>query len=442
MLKNPVKTSLALLSGLMIGIGLASSGVFADKEAPSADLPLTELRAFTDIFARIKSDYVEDVSDKKLLENAIRGMLAGLDPHSSYLDPDEFNELQISTSGEFGGLGIEITLENGFIKVIAPMDDTPAQQAGVQAGDLITRIDGAPVKDLDLNDAIKRMRGKPGTDIELTIMREDSDSPLFFRITRNLIQVQSVKSRFLETDYGYVRITSFQNRTPEALHEALARLNKKKSLQGMVLDLRNNPGGILDAAVGVADAFLDKGVIVYHQGKAKDSNKEYHATSADILEGAPIVVLVNRGSASASEIVAGALQDHGRAIILGTKTFGKGSVQTIQEMRDGSAIKLTTARYFTPKGRSIQAEGIAPDIEVDPLKLRIVADKPRTGFEPVKEADLDRHLDNPSTDKSTAKKNAAAKDEPELIQSDYQLYEALNLLKALSIVNPGSSTKK
>lgn len=446
MLNNPVKISLILLSGFVAGIGLTMAhGAFASKSNLKADLPLAELRIFTDVFARIKSDYVDDVDDRELLENAIRGMLSGLDPHSSYLDTDEYGELKITTSGQFGGLGIEVTLENGFVKVIAPMDDTPAQQAGIQAGDLIIRIDDVAVKGLDLNDAIKRMRGKPGSDIELSIIRNNNDTPLTFKITRDIIRVKSVKSRYLEEGYAYIRITSFQSQTPEALHDAIDNLKSSQTLRGLVLDLRNNPGGVLDAAVGVADAFLERGMIVYHEGKADGANRKYNATAKDALDGVAMVVLVNSGSASASEIVAGALQDHSRAIILGTKTFGKGSVQTIQEMRDGSAIKLTTARYFTPKGRSIQAEGIIPDIELDPLKIRII-DNTNNKSNSIKEADLNGHLNNPTTAQNASSSNSnktlvPAKEQP-LIQSDYQLYEAMNLLKALSIVNLALPSKK
>ncbi|NOX92080.1 MAG: S41 family peptidase [Gammaproteobacteria bacterium] len=434
-----LRTLLVLTVGLILGITLAiGQGVFADKNASKATsaLPLDELRSFTEVFARIKKDYVEEVSDKTLLENAIRGMLSGLDPHSSYLDPEHFKELQVGTSGEFGGLGIEVGMEDGFVKVISPIDDTPAQRAGVKAGDLVIRLDEKPVKGMTLHDAVKIMRGKVGTDIVLTIIRDGEEKPLKITITRDIIKVKSVRARDLGDGFGYLRISQFQSRTGENLAEAIEKLKKDNDgkLNGMVLDLRNNPGGVLNAAVEVSDAFLETGLIVYTQGRITDSEMKFNATPRRLLDGAPLVVLVNGGSASASEIVAGALQDHKRAVIIGTRTFGKGSVQTILPLNEKTALKLTTARYYTPSGRSIQAEGVMPDIVLEPLKLT----KLEGLGERVKEADLSGHLDNGNgTDKGKDnKKDAQKENAPELslAQRDYQLFEALNVLKGMSIV--------
>ncbi|MCF6256448.1 MAG: S41 family peptidase [Gammaproteobacteria bacterium] len=434
-----LRTLLVLTIGLILGITLAiGQGVFADKSASQATsaLPLDELRSFTEVFSRIKKDYVEEVSDKTLLENAIRGMLSGLDPHSSYLDPEHFKELQVGTSGEFGGLGIEVGMEDGFVKVISPIDDTPAQHAGVKAGDLVIRLDEKPVKGMTLHDAVKIMRGKVGTDIVLTIIREGEEKPLKITITRDTIKVKSVRARDLGDGFGYLRVSQFQSRTGENLTEAIEKLKKDNDgkLNGLVLDLRNNPGGVLNAAVEVSDAFLETGLIVYTQGRIADSEMKFNATPHRVLDGAPLVVLVNGGSASASEIVAGALQDHKRAVIIGTRTFGKGSVQTILPLNEKTALKLTTARYYTPSGRSIQAEGVTPDIILEPLKIT----KLEGMGERVKEADLSGHLDNGNGKNKSKddKKDGKKKDEPELslAQRDYQLFEALNVLKGMSIV--------
>jgi len=424
---------LLLVTGLVLGVLVSiGHGVLAEREASRATLPVEELRTFSDVFGRIKNDYVESVEDKELLENAIRGMLTGLDPHSSYLDVEQFKELQVGTTGQFGGLGIEVGMENGFVKVIAPIDDTPAQRAGIQAGDLIIRLDDTPVKGMTLNDAVKVMRGEPGTDIKLTIVREGLDKPLQVTITRDIIKVKSVKRRTLEPGYGYLRISQFQSKTADYLEDAIADLRKENddNLKGLVLDLRNNPGGVLNGAVAVSDAFLTKGLIVYTEGRIDDSRLRFNATPDDLLDGAPIVVLVNQGSASASEIVAGALQDHKRAIILGSKTFGKGSVQTILPLSGGTALKLTTARYFTPSGRSIQAEGITPDIELESLK---VAAEEKT-LDPLSEANLSGHLDNGNGDDGSAGDGDGENGNGDLARSDYQLYEALNMLKGLSIL--------
>ena len=454
-----------LLSGLVAGIclGIAtgtSVTVFASKDDSAPALPLKELQIFSEVYARIKQDYVEGVDDKKLITDAIGGMLSGLDPHSAYLNEDDFTELRVGTSGEFGGLGIEVGMEDGFVKVISPIDDTPAQKAGLEPGDLIIRLNETPVKGMTLGDAVKIMRGKPKSKIELMVVREGKASPFKVTIIRDIIKVQSVKKRILEEGYGYLRITSFQSKTTNALLDAVKELNKenKSALKGMVLDLRNNPGGVLHAAVGVSDAFLNDGKIVYTEGRIADSKMKYFAHKGDALNGAPLIVLVNQGSASASEIVAGALQDHKRALIVGKKTFGKGSVQTVLPLDEKTAVKITTARYFTPSGRSIQAEGIVPDIPVEPLK--VTGNDKNTGFEVLTEASLSGHLDNPNAKKSNTDNQAAKQDkkpeadvvdvdkklakdkkkenkgdpEKSLAEKDYQLYEALNLLKSMNLL--------
>jgi carboxyl-terminal processing protease len=433
-LKPNIPSYLLLLTGLMTGILVSiGHGVLAERETTPATLPIEELRTFSDVFGRIKNDYVVDVDDKELIENAIRGMLSGLDPHSSYLDSEQFNELQVGTTGQFGGLGIEVGMEDGFVKVIAPIDDTPAQRAGIQAGDLVIRLDDTPVKGMSLNEAVKIMRGEPGSDIVLTIVREGVDQPIKITITRDIIKVKSVKSRMLEAGYGYLRISQFQSKSANNMIDAINDLKKEHGgrLDGLVLDLRNNPGGVLNGAVAVSDAFLTKGMIVYTEGRIADSKLRFNATPDDILDGAPLVVLVNQGSASASEIVAGALQDQKRAIIMGAKTFGKGSVQTILPLSNDSALKLTTARYYTPSGRSIQAEGITPDIPLEPVRVSAV-DKE---IEPLKEANLSKHLTNgKSDDKDKSGGDEANGEASKLLKDDYMLYEALNLLKGLAIL--------
>jgi carboxyl-terminal processing protease len=440
-MKQTRKSFLVLMLGLGLGVSLSiGHGVFAERENVRAPLPLEELRTFTDVFASIKNNYVEAVDDRELINSAVRGMLSGLDPHSAFLDREAYSELQVGTSGEFGGLGIEVGMEDGFVKVIAPIDDTPAQRAGVEAGDLIVRLDDTPVKGLTLKEAVDIMRGKPGTDITLTIVREGLSAPIKTTITRSVIKVKSVRSDLLEQGFGYLRITQFQSGTGDNLLQAIASLKEQNggALQGLVLDLRNNPGGVLNAAVDVSDAFLSKGLIVYTEGRTDGSKIEFSATPGDVLDGAPIVVLVNVGSASASEIVAGALQDHKRALIMGSRTFGKGSVQTILPMNNGTALKLTTARYFTPSGRSIQAEGITPDIQLENMRLAAAEDN---GISAVKEADLSRHLGNGRS--STDTKPATTTGTPEKPKSanaadDYQLYEALNLLRGLAIMQKRS----
>jgi carboxyl-terminal processing protease len=433
MLKN-LRTSTLFLSGTLLGLSLAvGHSVYALKD--DQQIPFEDLQAFTEVFSRVKSDYVEPVDDKKLIEDAIRGMLNGLDPHSSFLNTTEFTDLKIGTTGQFGGLGIEVGMENGFVKVISPIDDTPAARAGVQASDLIIKLDDKSVKGMTLNDAVKLMRGKPNTAIDLTIVREGESKPLVITITREIIRVKSVKNRMLEPGYGYVRITNFQSRTTTDLLKAISDLQKEERLKGMVLDLRNNPGGVLNGAVGVSDAFINEGLIVYTEGRIDDSSHRYLATPGDSLNGAPLVVLVNGGSASASEIVAGAIQDHKRGIIMGTKSFGKGSVQTIQELRSGSAVKLTTARYFTPNGRSIQAKGIEPDIKLSTLKLSAKDEKSNSSYS---ESDLEGRLSNPNGETEAKEENK--EDKEALAQTDFQLYEALNLLKGLIILNDISSS--
>ncbi|MEY2699799.1 MAG: hypothetical protein RIQ52_554 [Pseudomonadota bacterium] len=395
-------------------------------------IPYEGLKTFSEVYGRIRQDYVETVPDTKLLEDAIRGMLTGLDPHSSYLDQAQYNELKVGTTGQFGGLGIEVGMENGFVKVIAPIDDTPASIAGIKAGDLIIRLDEKPVKGMSLNDAVKLMRGEPGSDILLTIVREGLEQPLKIKITRDIIKIKSIKSRWLEDGYAYVRITSFQAKTGENMLEAIDELKQKGPVKGLVLDLRNNPGGVLNAAVAVSDAFIDNGLIVYTDGRVEDSKMRFNATAGDVISGAPMVVLTNSGSASASEIVAGALQDHKRAIIMGEKTFGKGSVQTILPTSNGGAVKLTTARYYTPSGRSIQAEGIVPDVPISRVKIEAAA---KSEFAPIKEADLANHLSNTKA-KAKDKEKGAEDEEEALALQDYPLNEALNLLKGIAILKP------
>ena len=443
----PLVLSAALLAG-----GAAGRASAAQAESNDA-LPLDDLRTFAEVYGRIKDDYVEGVQDRTLLESAIRGMLSGLDPHSAYLDREEYRDLQVGTTGEFGGLGIEVGMDDGFVKVIAPIDDTPAQRAGLQAGDTIVRIDDKPVKGLSLNEAVNLMRGKPGTEIRLSIVRSGEGRPFEVTLERDVIHVASVKSRTLEPGYGYVRISHFQARTTDDLLSAISALKKDNqgALKGLVLDLRNNPGGVLNAAVGVSDAFITDGLIVYTMGRLEDSKLQFKAGPDDVLSGAPLVVLVNGGSASASEIVAGALQDQKRALIMGTQTFGKGSVQTIVPIDDTTALKLTTARYYTPSGRSIQAQGIVPDIKLERGEFKPILEPE---LDPLKEADLSNHLDGsdsnetdvkpadskPDSDKEAdggKKSDGGKKTEAPakaLVAEDYQLAEALNMLKGLNIL--------
>jgi carboxyl-terminal processing protease len=391
---------IGVIAGVLISLNFQA---VADR-ATRTVLPIEELRAFTEVFGAIKTNYVEPVEDKKLITEAINGMLTGLDPHSAYLDQEAFKELQVGTQGQFGGLGIEVGMEDGFVKVISPIEDTPAFKAGVKPGDLIVKLDETPVKGMTLTDAVKKMRGKPNTQITLTISRKSETAPIVVTLTRAIIRVQSVKSKIIEPGYVWVRVSQFQEATAENLVKQLDALFRPGQVKGLVLDLRNDPGGLLHGAVAVSSAFLPaKSLIVSTDGRAEDAKKKFFATPDDYVRGShgedvlksvpsaaktvPMVVLVNGGSASASEIVAGALQDHKRATVIGTQTFGKGSVQTIMPLGNNTAIKLTTARYYTPGGRSIQALGITPDLIVEDPSDTATATR-------VREADLQRHLEN------------------------------------------------
>lgn len=431
--RNTLLVTLGLLVGIMLAIGV---GVRAERDIQARAIPVEDIRSLSEVFGKIKDNYVEDVSDKDLLENAIRGMLTGLDPHSTYLDKEAFHELRVGTTGEFGGLGIVVGMEDGFVKVISPIDDTPAARAGIKAGDLIIRLGKKPVKGMSLDDAVKIMRGKPGTTIDLLVAREGAEKPLNITVTRDKIRVQSTKSRMLDKGYAYLRVSQFQERSADDLKKAITKLKKESdgNLKGVILDLRNNPGGLLDSAVEISDIFLTKGKIVSVRGRDSNNTQTYNATPVDMLNGAPIIVLVNGGSASASEIVAGALQDQKRAIIMGTKTFGKGSVQTVVPLGNNTAIKLTTARYYTPSGSSIQALGIAPDIALDDFKL---AEKKAEGAAAlIKEADLEGHLENDNGDGNKGDNIGDDKlKRLTLATEDYALYEALNLLKALVLIS-------
>ncbi len=429
------------VAGILISLNFQA---IADRTTRTS-LPIEELRAFTEVFGAIKTNYVEPVEDKKLITEAINGMLTGLDPHSSYLDAEAFRELQVGTQGQFGGLGIEVGMEDGFVKVISPIEDTPAHKAGIKPGDLIIKLDDTPVKGMTLNDAVKRMRGKPNTSITLTITRKGETGPIVVNITRAVIRVQSVKSKMMEPGFAWVRVSQFQEATAEHLVKHLDGLFKQGQVKGLVLDLRNDPGGLLHGAVAISAAFLpSKSLVVSTDGRAEDARKKFYASPEDYarrgddvlksLPGAaktvPMVVLVNGGSASASEIVAGALQDHKRAKVIGTQTFGKGSVQTIMPLGNNTAIKLTTARYYTPGGRSIQALGITPDILVEDPSDTLVR---------VREADLQRHLENgripekKDAPSSTRTKPPASPSEVKPTElgskDDFQLTQAIAFLK-------------
>ncbi len=464
-MRNKLQQAGLVLFGLVAGIFISLNiSAIAQKEA-AAPLPIEELRTFADVFNAIKMGYVEPVDDKKLITSAISGMLSGLDPHSQYLDADAFKDLQVNTHGEFGGLGIEVGMEDGLVKVISPIEDTPAYRAGIKAGDLIIRLDDTPVKGMTLTDAVKRMRGKPKTKITLTIARKGENKPIVVAITREVIKVQSVKAKLVEPGYAYVRVTQFQEDTANKVVEQLAKLWKQGPVKGLILDLRNDPGGLLHGAIGVSAAFLPPDSLVTStDGRTEDAKRKYLARAEDYLRGTrvdflkdlppearkvPMVVLVNGGSASASEIVAGALQDHKRAVIMGTQTFGKGSVQTILPLSNNTAIKLTTARYYTPSGRSIQAKGIVPDIVVEES-----VNGSKGQF--LREADLEHHLENdketketppavkPQAGKAPAGKAKPGKDEPPADEEvprfefaskkDYQLNQAINLLKGLQVL--------
>ncbi len=418
---------------LLLGLSGALPFAQAEEEATdeSAELPLEELQTFTNVFGQIRSKYVEEIDDKTLLRNAIRGMLDGLDPHSVYLDNEAFENLQEHTTGEFGGLGLEVGMEDGFVRVIAPIDDTPADKAGILAGDLIIKLDERSVKGLSLPEAITLMRGPADSEIKLTIAREGSP-PFEVTLKRAIIEVKSVKSRTLEPGFGYLRISQFQNNSGGAAKRVLEKMLKKDpDLKGLVLDLRNNPGGVLQAAVEITDLFIDSGLIVYTEGRVKEVGLRYNSETPDLTDGLPVVVLVNGGSASASEIVAGALQDHRRALIVGTETFGKGSVQSVLPLSKEHAIKLTTALYYTPDGRSIQAQGIIPDIEIKPAKITPL----KQSVVGVTEADLNHHLNNAKDGDDSSYSKRLKKQKSELSSKDNQLYEALNLLKGISLTN-------
>ena len=444
-----------VLAGVLLSLNFSAS---AQRETTRLPLPVEELRAFAEVFGAIKAGYVEPVEDKRLITEAINGMLSGLDPHSAYLDTEAFKELQVGTQGEFGGLGIEVGMEDGFVKVVSPIEDTPAFRAGLKPGDLIIKLDDTPVKGMSLNDAVKRMRGKPKAPIRLTIVRKGESKPFEVTLIRDVIRVQSVKSKMIEPGYGWVRVAQFQEHTGENLVRHITQLYKDGPLKGLILDLRNDPGGLLNGAVGVSAAFLPaRALVVSTDGRTEDARRKFVAAPEDYLRGSredylkglpaavknvPMVVLVNGGSASASEIVAGALQDHKRATIIGTQTFGKGSVQTIMPLGNSTAIKLTTARYYTPLGRSIQAKGIIPDI---------VVEDPTSPSSRVREADLAKHLDN---DKDKA--GAAAQPDRERAQmqrppadeganakplefasdADFQFQQAVNFLKGKPVQQP------
>jgi carboxyl-terminal processing protease len=417
---------------ILIAAGLTilfvCGGATAAEEPPPARLPLDDLRIFAEAFDRISSAFVEEIDDRTLLESAVKGMLLDLDPHSAYLDHETFANLEESTTGNYGGLGLEVDMDDGFIKIIAPMDGTPAEKAGIEAGDLIIQLDQQPVKGLSLAEAIELMRGEPGSSIKLTIARDGEVRPLELTLVREIIEVSSVRHRVIEDGYGYIRIAQFQTNTGADVLAALEDMQQEEELSGLIIDLRNNPGGVLQAAVDVSDAFIDEGLIVYTEGRLPTSDLKFNATSGDLLNGTAIVVLVNSGSASASEIVAGALQDHDRAVIMGTTTFGKGSVQTILPLNEEKAIKLTTARYFTPNGRSIQAEGITPDIWVERSTVTRIKRHPLR----VSERNLPKHLTNPNGNNDS--ENETASQQEDVTIDDYQLNEALTLLKGLKIL--------
>ena len=414
-----------LLSSLLSMNAFAYPTEQPGEASSENQLPLDELRRFAEVFSSIKKSYVEPVTDQQLLEDAIAGMVRGLDPHSDYLIKEAFDNLQEHTNGEFGGLGIEVGMKDGFVHVITPLDDTPAQEAGIKAGDLITKLGETPIQGISLSDAVKLMRGKIGESIRITIMREGVEAPFEVELVRAAIKIRSVRSRLLEPGFGYVRISEFQANTGQDLLDALAKLQKDEALKGLVLDLRNNPGGVLQAAVAVSDAFLDEGLIVYTEGRIARSELEFNATDDLAIGNVPLIVLINGGSASASEIVAGALQDQKRAVIMGTQSFGKGSVQTVVPLSEDRAVKITTARYFTPNGRSIQAQGISPDVVVEELQL----DRQAPDLNQVREVDLAGHLENESQEKVQSSAQS------DLAGDDFQLYQALTMLKALSILS-------
>ena len=439
-MKDFKNMTMAMVLGLSLGVTLTLSHQVLAKAEAEEPLPLADIRLFTDVYARVKRDYVEAVDDHKLVEGAIRGMIASLDPHSSFLGEDEFSELQIGTSGEFGGLGIEVGLEGGFIRVIAPIDDTPAYRAGVKAGDLIIQLGDKSVKGMSLSQAVKLMRGAAGTTLVLKVVRESEAAPIDIPVMRDVIRIKSVRNRLLDDDIGYIRVTSFQSKTTRNVFAAVDSLVAKagNDLRGVVLDLRNNPGGVLTGAVGVSDIFLNDGeLIVYTEGRAADAALKYSAGTPDKLQGLPVVVLINEGSASASEIVAGALQDHKRATLVGSKSFGKGSVQTVLPLQENAALKLTTARYFTPLGRSIQNSGIVPDIAIEVTNK--VSGEVKKANEFVREVDLEGHLENnEEVSQGTAGKVISVRAEKD---KDVVLDVAIGIMKKMIKTSAAASQK-
>ncbi len=402
----------------------ACAGAFAAESGDIAPrLPLDELQLFAQVFDQVRNAYVEEIDDRVLLQKAVTGLLGQLDPHSAFLEAESYTELKEHTTGEFGGIGVELGLDRGYVSVVSPIDDTPAASAGLQPGDLILQLDDRSTQGMSLEEAISLMRGDKGSTIKLTLGREGATEPLVLSITRDLIAIKSVRKDVLEPGFAYLRIAQFQEQTGAELTRAIAELRKQEpALKGVVIDLRNNPGGLLPASIEVADALLDSGLIVYTEGRIASANTRAMATPGDALEGIPLAVLINEGSASAAEIVAGALKDHRRALIVGTRSFGKGSVQTVLPLQDGRAIKLTTARYFTPSGNSIQADGIQPDVEVRRAEVREL----EPGFV-IKESNLEGHLE--SGTKQPSSKHDADSGKP----VDNQLHEAVNLLKALAL---------
>lgn len=426
------------LGSLLLGPAVNAQEIPVDEAgvlAPTArPLPINEVRLFAEALETIRSAYVQEIDDQTLINHAIRGMLAGLDPHSAYLSADDYDMLQENTEAGFGGLGIEVSEEEGYIKVITPLDDSPAARAGVMPGDLIVEINGRPVRDMLVNDAVELLRGEPGSTVDLTLMRENEPEPIDLTLTREIITAVSVRQRVLEPGYGYLRIAQFRTNTGEETLKALDELKASTGpLKGLVLDLRNNPGGVLQASVEVADAFLTEGQIVYTDGRFADSDGNFYATPDDPSEGVPLIVLVNTGSASAAEIVAGALQDHGRAVIMGTRSFGKGSVQTVLPLNNERAIKLTTSLYFTPSGQSIQAQGIMPDIVVD----EALVTRPMTRRGVYSERDLEGHLPGTNETAEPESTRTPITSSEQIVVSDYQLNEALTLLKGWHIMSSG-----